>query len=203
MALLGFPFAKLLRNYWGTKRKIFLSLCISFARKNNNLRNHPQKSFRAKLPYSAFAKLKFCAILQLEFCAIPQFRKTQTVGDGVFLRIQFWKNLVLECLPIIGHFYIIDQWQLRRVQISQFSRQFKFWTCIFPKSGFFRHWLLSCIILYEIKKISEIWLKKFKNIIHTWLGKALKGHLKLFNRIKILPSFTLSNFYFINFGPLI
>ena len=71
---LGFPFAKLLRNFCGTKRKIFLSLRISFARKNNNLHNHSQKSFRAKLPYSAFAKLKFGAIPQLEFCAIPQFR---------------------------------------------------------------------------------------------------------------------------------
>ena len=64
---LGFPFAKLLCNFGGTKRKMFLSLCISFARKkNNNLRNHSQKSFHTKLPYSAFAKLKFCAI--------PQFR---------------------------------------------------------------------------------------------------------------------------------
>ena len=107
----GFPFAKLLRNFCGTKRKIFLSLRISFARKNNNLRNHSQKSFRAKLPYFVFEKLKFCAILQLEFCTILQFRKNQMVGDGVpcvFLRIQFRKKLVLECLPI-GHFYIIDQ----------------------------------------------------------------------------------------------
>ena len=63
---IGFPFAKLLRKFCGTKRKIFLSLRISFPRKKNNLRNHSQKSFRAKLPYSAFAKLKFCAI--------PQFR---------------------------------------------------------------------------------------------------------------------------------
>ena len=85
-----FPFAKLLRNYCGTKRKIFLSLC----EKKNNLRNHSQKSFRAKLPYSAFAKLKFCAIPQLEFCAIPQFRKNQTVGDGVcFLEINTGKIL--------------------------------------------------------------------------------------------------------------
>ena len=38
--LLGSPFAKLLRNFCGTKRKMFLSLRISFA------------------------KLKFCAILQ-------------------------------------------------------------------------------------------------------------------------------------------
>ena len=63
---IGFPFAKLLRNFCGTKRKIFLSLRFSFARKNSNLRNHSQKAFRAKLPYSAFS--------QLEFCEIPQFR---------------------------------------------------------------------------------------------------------------------------------
>ena len=46
-----------------------------FCAKINNLRNHSQKSFRAKLPFTVFAKLKFCAI--------PQFRKNQTVGDGV------------------------------------------------------------------------------------------------------------------------
>ena len=72
---LVFPFAKLLRNE--TQNLPF------FVRKKNNLCNHSQKSFRAKLPYSAFAKLKFCAIPQLEFCAIPQFRKNQTVDDGV------------------------------------------------------------------------------------------------------------------------
>ena len=63
-------------------------------KKNNNLRNNSQKSFRAKLRYSAFAKLKFCTIPQLEFCAIPQFRKNQTVGDGVcFLEFNFGKIL--------------------------------------------------------------------------------------------------------------
>ena len=78
----GFPFEKLLRIFCGTKRKIFLSLRISFARKNNNLRNHSQKSFRAKLPFSTFVKLKFWAI--------PQFRQNQTVGDGVcFLEFNF------------------------------------------------------------------------------------------------------------------
>ena len=110
--LLGSPFAKLLRNFCGTKRKMFLSLRISFA------------------------KLKFCAILQFR----TKIRNR------------------LSCKSLDN----------------------------------FSHWLLSCIILYEIKKISEIWLKKIKNIIYTWLGKAFKGHLKLFNRIKILPSFTLS-----------
>jgi len=72
-----------------------------FARKNNNLHNHSQKSFHTKLPYSAFVKLKFCAILQLEFCTIPQFRENQTVGDGVcFLefnsgKILFWNVFLL------------------------------------------------------------------------------------------------------------
>ena len=72
-------FAQFLRN----ETQNFSFLRISFARKNNNLCNHSQKSFRTKLPYSTFAKLKFCAILQLEFCAIPKFRKNQKVGDGV------------------------------------------------------------------------------------------------------------------------
>ena len=91
--ILEFPFAKLLRDFCGTKRKIFLSLRISFARNNNNLRNHSQKSFSAKLPYSAFAKLKFCAI--------PQFRKNQMVDDGVcFLefnsgKILFWNRKLI------------------------------------------------------------------------------------------------------------
>ena len=34
---LGFPFAKLLPNFCGTKRKMFLSLCISFARKKTTI----------------------------------------------------------------------------------------------------------------------------------------------------------------------
>ena len=60
---LGFPFAKLLRNFCGTKRKIFLSLRISFARKKNNLRNHSQKSFRENCPFpllrnSSFAQFR-------------------------------------------------------------------------------------------------------------------------------------------------
>ena len=170
--LLGFPFAKLLRNFCGTKCKICLSLHMSLSRKNNNLRYHSQKSFCAKLPYSVFAKLKFCAILQLEFCAILKFCKNQTVGDGVCF-LEFNSSSVGRfCTKI-------------RNRLSSKS------------------WLLSCIILYEIKKISVIWFKKFKNIIHTWLGKAFKGHLKLFNRIKVLPSFTLTNFYFINFGPFL
>ena len=85
--------------FWNETKNF--SLRISFARKNNNLCNHSQKSFRAKLPYSAFAKLKFCPIPQLEFCAIPQFRENQTLGDGVcFLefnsgKILFWKVFLL------------------------------------------------------------------------------------------------------------
>ena len=61
-----------------------------------------QKSFRAKLPYSAFAKLKFCAIPQLEFCAIPQFRKNQTDGDGVcFLEFNSGKILIRNVLLLV------------------------------------------------------------------------------------------------------
>ena len=78
---LGFPFAKLLRNFCGRKRKFFLSLRISFARKSSNLRNHSQKSFRAKLPY---------IFLQLEFCAILQFRYNHMC---VFLGIVFRRYL--------------------------------------------------------------------------------------------------------------
>ena len=58
-------------------------LCASVLREKTTICAIIRKSFRAKLPYSAFAKLKFSAILQLEFCAIPQFRKNQTFGDGV------------------------------------------------------------------------------------------------------------------------
>ena len=73
-------FAQFLRNETQNFSFFAHQFCT---KKNNNLRNHSQKSFRAKLPYSAFVKLKFCAIPQLEFCAIPQFRKNQTVGDSV------------------------------------------------------------------------------------------------------------------------
>ena len=63
---LGFPFAKLLRNETQNFSFFEHQFCV---KKNNNLRNHSQKSFRKKLPYSAFAKLKFRAIPQLEFSA--------------------------------------------------------------------------------------------------------------------------------------
>ena len=63
---LGFPFAKLLRNFCGMKRKIFLSLRISFARKKQQFAQSFAKVISRKISYSAFS--------QLEFCAIPQFR---------------------------------------------------------------------------------------------------------------------------------
>ena len=49
--------------------KFFFLWTSVLREKNNNLRNHSQKSFRKKLPYSAFAKLKFRTIPQLEFSA--------------------------------------------------------------------------------------------------------------------------------------
>ena len=106
----GFPFAKRLRNFCETKRKIFLSLRISFARKNSNLRNHSQKSFRAKI-----ALFRFFATGVLRNSAIPQFRYDHRV---YFLELkcfqpvsEFWKNLVLECLAklLLVTLNILDQ----------------------------------------------------------------------------------------------
>ena len=92
-------FAQFLRN---EKQKFSFFAHQFCAKKNNNLRNHSQKSFRAKLPCSAFAKLKFCAI--------PQFRKNQTVGDSV--RVS--QNSILEksCFGMSSYWsllHIIDQ----------------------------------------------------------------------------------------------
>ena len=64
LSYLGFPFAKLLRNFCGTKRKIFLSLRISFARK----KQHFAQSF-AK---SHFAQN--CPIPLLRNSSFAQFR---------------------------------------------------------------------------------------------------------------------------------
>ena len=78
--LLGFPFAKLLRNFCGTKRKIFLSKRISFARKNNNctkklrklefrfMRNFRKKYFSLRFIRKNSAKVrKIAQILRKRF----------------------------------------------------------------------------------------------------------------------------------------
>ena len=83
-----------IRKTFAERNAKFFFLCASV--KNNNLHNNSQKSF-CKLCFSALAKLKFCTIPQLEFCAILQFRKNQTVGDGVcFLEFNSGKIYVLE-----------------------------------------------------------------------------------------------------------
>ena len=74
LSYLGFPFAKLLRNFCGTKRKIFLSLRISFARKNNNLRNHSQKVISRKI-----ALFRFCETQVLRNSAISYQNPKQIV----------------------------------------------------------------------------------------------------------------------------
>ena len=149
---------------------------------------------------------KFCAIFFLAQNRKYFLRKIRIKRNFSFAQFfaQFAQN---------RKFYAKCYFLGKLSKIEILSLELNNWRCIpyikkiltyeYDKSGFFRHRLLSCIILYEIKKISEIWLKKFKDIIHAWLGIAFKSHLKLFNRIKILPSFTLSNIYFINFGPLI
>ena len=70
-------FAQFLRN----ETQNFSFFAPSVLREKQQFAQSFAKSFRAKLPYSAFAKLKFCAILQLEFCAIAQFRKNQKVAS--------------------------------------------------------------------------------------------------------------------------
>ena len=74
LSSLGFPFAKLLRNFCGTKR--ILSLRVSFARKKQQF----AQSF-AKVISRKIALFRFCETQVLRKSAIPQFR--------VFLRIQF------------------------------------------------------------------------------------------------------------------
>ena len=105
-------FAQFLRN----ETQNFFFLCASVLREKTTI-------------CAIIRKIHFaqnCLIPLLRNSSFAQFRnfvKSNGWWRCVFLRIQFWKNLVLECLPI-DHFYIIDQWQLRRILISQFSRQF-------------------------------------------------------------------------------
>ena len=60
---IGFPFAKRLRNFCGKKRKIFLSLSISFVRKKQQFAQ-------------SFAKVISCKIALFRFC------KTQILGNS-------------------------------------------------------------------------------------------------------------------------
>ena len=111
LSILGFPFAKRLRNFCETKRKIFLSLRISFARKNSNLRNHSQKSFRAKI-----ALFRFFETGVLRNSAISLWSSCIFLGIEMFLPVsEFWKNLVLECLAklLLVTLNILDQWETR------------------------------------------------------------------------------------------
>ena len=91
---------KTLAQLLWNKTQNFSFFVHQFCSKKQQFANHSQKSFRAKLPFSAFAKLKFCAIPQLEFRPISQFRKTQTVGDGVcFLEFNSGKILFWNVFP--------------------------------------------------------------------------------------------------------
>jgi len=83
---LGFPFAKLLRNFCGTKRNIFFSLRINFARKKQQFAQSFAKVISRKIALFRFCEtqvLRNSATRVLRKSAIPQFRKNQTVGDGV------------------------------------------------------------------------------------------------------------------------
>ena len=67
LLVVGFLFAKLLRNFCGLEHKILLSLRKMFAQNNSTLRNFAQKSFRTKfvIPHLRNPVLRdcFCAIL--------------------------------------------------------------------------------------------------------------------------------------------
>ena len=114
--LLGCPFAKLLRNFCRTKRKIFLSLRISFARKKTRICAIIRKSHFAQN----------CLIPLLRNSSFAQFRNFVKIKRLVTVCVSYNSILEESCFGMSsnGHFYINDQWQLRRVQISQFSRQF-------------------------------------------------------------------------------
>jgi len=94
-------FAQFLRNETQNFSFFAQTFC---AKKNNNLRNHSQKSFRAKIALFRFCEtqvLRNSATRDLRKSAIPQFRKNQTVGDGVYFlefnsgKILFWNVFLL------------------------------------------------------------------------------------------------------------
>ena len=78
----GFPFAKLLRNFCGTKRKIFLSLRISFARKKQQFTQ-------------SFAKVISRKIGLFRFCETQVLRNSATRVLRNFVKI---KRLVTVCV---------------------------------------------------------------------------------------------------------
>ena len=89
---LEYKFAKLLGNFCSTQCKNFLSLRISFAGKNINLRNYLQKSFHAK--FCATRVLNNSAISLKSYMCISWNWKvfSQYLNFG---KILFWNVLLL------------------------------------------------------------------------------------------------------------
>ena len=110
-------FAQFLRN----ETQNFSFFAHQFCAKKQQFAQSFAKVISRKIALFRFCEtqvLRNSATRVLRKSAILQFRKNHTVGDGMcFLEFISGKIFVLECFPI-GHFYIIDQWQLRRVQIS-------------------------------------------------------------------------------------
>ena len=99
---IGFPFAKLLRNFCGTKRKIFLSLRISFARKKTTICAIIRKShFAQNCPIPLLRNSSFAQFCNQSFSQFRNFVKIKRlVTTCVFLRIQsgkilFWNVFLL------------------------------------------------------------------------------------------------------------
>ena len=99
------PLETLLRNFCGTKRKIFLSLRKRFARKkHNNLRNHSQKSFRAKI-----ALFRFCETQVLRNSAtrvLRNFVKKLEFNSG---KILLWNVFLLVTFTVLTN-YTLFTW---------------------------------------------------------------------------------------------
>ena len=120
---------------------------------------------------------------------VSKLRKNQTVGDGVcFLEFNSGKILFWNVFLLVTFTKLTND-RLEEFKSPNFLDNFSFGHAYFLKvdSSSIGYFL---VLLYMRLKRFKNWLKKFKNIIHTWLGKAFKGQLKLFNRIKIMPSFT-------------
>ena len=70
-----------IRKTFAERNAKFFVLCASVLRKKTTIfRNHSQKSFCAKLPYSGFCKTQ---VLRNSATRVLRIRKNQMVGDGV------------------------------------------------------------------------------------------------------------------------
>ena len=107
-------------------KNIFLELFQLNFRKKPNLTSLSLRVSIRKSHFAQNALFRFCKTQVLRNSATRVLRNSAISWklNCRWRRVCFLVfNSGKSCFGI-GHFYIIDQWQLRRVQISQFSRQF-------------------------------------------------------------------------------